>query len=321
MVLGIDVGKRKLAAAVLFNDKFRTKTIANDPEGFKTLWHWLERFESFPSYVCLEATGSYGEGIATFLHDKGLIVSIVNPARIKGFAQSEGLRTKTDKVDARLIANFCQSKREKLPVWQPDPVECRELRDMTRRLEALKNMRVQEQNRLDGKLSKVVAANLKDHIQYLDKQIAQLETQIKDHIDRHPGLRQQADLLQTIPGIAETTSAHLLAELDFKQFATARQVAAYAGLTPSERESGTSVKGRPRLSKIGSSRLRKLLYMPAMVAIRYNPILSEFANRLKRKGKTGKVIISAVMRKMIHIAYGVIKSGQPFAPDYQAHCS
>lgn len=321
MVLGIDVGKRKLAAAVLFNDKFRTKTITNDPEGFKTLWHWLERFESFPSHVCLEATGAYGEGIATFLHDKGLTVSIVNPVRIKGFAQSEGLRTKTDKVDARLIASFCQSKRDKLPAWQPDPVECRELRDMTRRLEALKNMRGQEQNRLDGKLSKVVAANLKDHIQYLDKQIAQLEAQIKDHIDRHPGLRQQADLLQTIPGIAETTSAHLLAELDFKQFATARQVAAYAGLTPSERESGTSVKGRPRLSKIGSSRLRKLLYMPAMAAVRYNPTLSEFANRLKLKGKAGKVIIAAVMRKMIHIAYGVIKSGQPFAPDHQAHCS
>lgn len=321
MVLGIDVSKRKLAVALLFNCKFRTKTVTNDQAGFDTLWSWLERFESLPEHVCLEATGAYGEDVATFLHGQGLVVSIVNPTRIKGFAQSEGLRTKTDKMDARLIASFCQSKQEKLQHWEPAPIEQRELRDLTRRMEALKNMRVQEENRLEGKFSDVVIANLKAHIQYLDKQIQQLEKMIKDHIDRHPGLRKQCDLLTTIPGIAETTSANLIAELCFDQFSTARQAAAYAGLTPSDRESGTSVKGRPRLSKIGSRRLRKALYMPAIAAIRYNPTLSEFSNKLERKGKAGKVIISAVMRKMIHIAFGVLKSGQPFDPEYQAHFS
>src|SRR5690606_18327702 len=140
-------------------------------------------------------------------------------------------RTKTDKVDARLIASFCQSKKEKLQLWTPAPVEHRELRDLTRRLEALKNMRVQEENRLEGKLSEIIAANLKEHIEYLDKQIRQLEKTIKDHIDRNPGLRQQCDLLMTIPGVAETTSANLISELCFDQFSTARQAAAYAGLT------------------------------------------------------------------------------------------
>ncbi len=321
MVLGIDVSKLKLSVAVLFSGKFRTKTVANNQAGFESLWDWLERFDALPEHVCLEATGPYGEAVATFLHDKGLVVSIVNPTRIKGYAQSEGLRTKTDQVDARLIANFCQSKKETLQLWRPAPVEYRELRDLTRRLEALKNMRVQEVNRLDGNLSDVVVANLTEHIQYLDSQIRQLLKTVKDHIDRHPGLRQQCDLLTTISGIAETTSANLLSELCFDQFSTARQAAAYAGLTPSDRESGTSVKGRPRLSKIGSRRLRKALYMPAIAAIRFNPILNEFAKRLERKGKAGKVIIAAVMRKLIHIAFGVLKSGRPFDPSYQPHFS
>lgn len=317
MVLGIDVSKLKLAVAVLFNGKFRTKTVTNDQAGFDTLRNWLERFESLPEHVCLEATGPYGEDVATFLYDQGLVVSIVNPTRIKGYAQSEGLRTKTDKVDARLIASFCQSKQEKLQHWKPAPIEHRELRDLTRRLESLKNMRSQEENRLEGNLSDVVVANLTEHIQYLNRQIQQLEKMIKNHIDRHPGLRHQCDLLITIPGIADTTSANLISELYFDQFSTARQAAAYAGLTPSERESGTSVKGRPRLSKIGNRRLRKALYMPALAAMRYNPTLSEFSNRLERKGKAAKVIISAVMRKIIHIAFGVLKSGRPFDPKYQ----
>lgn len=321
MVLGIDVSKRKLAVALLFNGKFRTKTVANDQAGFNTLWSWLERFDSLPELVCLEATGPYGEDVATFLYERGLVISIVNPTRIKGYAKSEGLRTKTDKVDSRLIASFGQSKKEKLPLWEPAPVEHRELRDLTRRLEALKNMRVQEENRLEGKLSDVVIANLKQHIQYLDKQIQQLEKMIKDHIDRHPGLRGQCDLLTSIPGIAETTSANLISELCFDQFSTARQAAAYAGLTPSDHESGTSVKGRPRLSKIGSRRLRKALYMPALTAMRYNPTLRDFSNRLEQKGKVGKVIVSAVMRKMIHIAFGVLKSGRPFDPNYQPNFS
>lgn len=321
MILGIDVGKQKLAVATLTNGKYKTKTITNNQAGFDTLWQWLQRFSSLPEHVCLEATGAYGEAVATFLHDQKLVVSIVNPARTKGFAQSEGLRTKTDKVDAKLIALFCKSKLDTLQHWHPAPFEQRELRDLTRRLEALKSMRIQESNRLDEKQSEVVVRNLTEHIQYLDKQIKELEQKIKNHIDRHPNLRLKTDLLSSIPGIADTTSASLLSELHFEQFSNARQAAAYAGLTPSDRESGTSVKGRPKISKIGSRRIRKMLYMPALASIRCNPILSEFASRLKQNGKKGKVIVAAVMRKLIHIAFGVLKSGQPFNPGYQTNFS
>lgn len=319
MVLGIDVSKKKLSCAVLKEDgKYKTKTVANAPAGFQDLLDWLQKnFDRLPEHVCLEATGSYGEGVATYLHDNGLTVSVVNPTRIKGFAQSEGLRTKTDKVDARLIADFCESKRSKLQAWKPAPKEQRVLRDLTRRLDALKQMRTQEENRLEGDLSDVVVKNLKKHISFLDKQIAELEKKISNHIDKHPGLRQQCDLLNSIPGVGETTSATLISELDFDQFSSARQVAAYTGLTPSDRQSGTSVKGRPRLSKIGSSRLRKALYMPAMAAMRYNPLISQFVSRLKDKGKAGKVIVAAVMRKLIHMAFGIIRSGRPFDPNFQ----
>lgn len=319
MVLGIDVSKKKLSCAVCKDDgKYKTKNLPNTPAGFESLLDWLQtNFDRLPDHVCLEATGSYGEGVATFLHDQGLTVSVVNPTRIKGFAQSEGLRTKTDKVDARLIADFCDSKRDKLQVWKPAPKEQRILRDLTRRLEALKQMRIQEQNRLEGNLSDVVVKNLKKHICFLDKQIAELEKKIGNHIDKHPGLRQQCDLLNSIPGVGETTSATLISELSFEQFSSARQVAAYTGLTPSDRQSGTSVKGRPRLSKIGSSRLRKALYMPAMSAMRCNPLISQFVSRLKDKGKAGKVIVAAVMRKLIHMAFGILKSGRPFDPSFQ----
>lgn len=318
MVLGIDVAKRKLAVAVLFNGKFKNKTINNDQAGFEVLWTWLARFDSLPELVCLEATGSYGEAVATFLFDKGLKVCVVNPSRTKGFAQSEGLRTKTDKVDARMIAQFGFSKKKTLNLWQPDPREIRELRDLTRRLEALKTMLYQEENRLEERLSDLVLDNLKKHIHYLNTQINELVDEIKNHIDRHPDLRNQRDLLKSIPGISDQTSALLLSELRFNHFASARQAAAYAGLTPMMKESGSSLNKRPRLSKIGNSRLRKCLYMPALSAMRHNPILAEFSARLKSRGKAGKAIVGAVMRKMIHIAYGVIRSQQPFDPNYSA---
>lgn len=316
MILGIDVAKRKLAVAVLLNGKYKNKTINNDQAGFEALWIWLGRFDALPELVCLEATGSYGEAVATFLFDKGLNVCVVNPSRTKGFAQSEGLRTKTDKVDARMIAQFGFSKKETLNLWQPDPREIRELRDLTRRLDALKTMLYQEENRLEERLYDLVLDNLKKHIGYLKTQINELIDEIKNHIDRHPDLRNQRDLLKSIPGISDQTSAYLLSELRFNHFSSARQAAAYAGLTPMMKESGSSLNMRPRLSKIGNSRLRKCLYMPALAAIRYNPILAEFAARLKTNGKTGKVIVGAVMRKMIHIAYGVIRSQKPFDPNY-----
>lgn len=307
--LGIDVSKRSLRLALLRRDgKYRDRTLENTPRGFGQLAQWLDKWSSEPVHVCLEATGPYGEAVAEYLHEAGYRVSVVNPARVKAFAQSEGLRTKTDKVDARLIARFCQALEPE--TWQPAPPKVRQLQALVRRLDALQQMRVQEEGRLEG-AHPTVAPEIRSHLDYLDKQIQHLQQQIHELIDDDPDLRQQARLLTSIPGIGEITCAWLLAEVRFERYDNARELAAYTGLTPRESQSGT-IKGKSRLCKHGNARLRKALYMPALAAIRWNPLVRSLAERMRKRGKLKMVIVAAAMRKLIHIAFGVLKHQTPF---------
>ena len=147
------------------------------------------------------------------------------------------------------------------------------------------------------------------------------EAAIRQHINSHPGLRRRRELLDPIPGIAETTAASLLAEItDITQYRSARQVAAYAGLVPRERQSGSSVRGRTRLSKIGNARLRKALYFPAITALRCSPFFQAWAEGLRQRGKCKMSVIGAAMRKLVHLAYGVLKTGRPFDPAWTKIC-
>ncbi len=202
----------------------------------------------------MEATGTYGDSLATYLHEQDHLVSVVNPAAIKAYAQSHLSRTKTDRVDAALIAGFCGEREA--PAWRPPAREVQELQALVRRLEALIEMRTAEENRLSSGISVgAVRESVEQMLAYLAEQIKRTEALIRDHIGNHPGLRRQRELLDSIPGIGETTAAALLAEVpDIKQYKSARQVAAFAGLVPRERQSGSSVKGRVRLSKIGNAR-------------------------------------------------------------------
>ncbi len=189
---------------------------------------------------------------------------------------------------------------------------------MVRHLDALQAMRQQERNRLS---SGVTAADvidcLQQHIAFLDQQIADLKQRVKQHINQHPQLKQQRELLISIPGLGDTTVAVLLAEIpDIQAFDRAPQLAAYAGLTPQHHRSGSSVRRPTHISKRGNARLRRALYFPAMVAMRHNPILRAFAQRLQAAGHAPMSIIVAVMRKLLHLAFGIIKSGQLFDPHY-----
>jgi transposase len=179
-------------------------------------------------------------------------------------------------------------------------------------------MRIQESNRRQAGLdSEAVLTNLADHLIYLDEQIKALEKKIKDLIGRYPDLKRQRDLLISIKGISHTTTAKLLAEIpDIDQFDSAAQLAAYVGVTPRRKSSGTSVRGKGHLSKMGNTHLRSALYMPAVTAMRWNPLVKPLVERLQKRGKLPKVILGAVMRKLIHLAYGVLKSGKPFDPNY-----
>lgn len=256
VILGIDVGKHQLHVALLRADrKPKLKAIANHADGHQALLSWLKQQECEGVHACLESTSTYGEAIAEALHAAGHQVSIVNPARIKGFAQSELSRTKADKADAALIARFCAAMHPKL--WQPLAAEVKQLQALVRRLDALKDIYRQESNRLETATAQV-AAFVEEHLEYLKADIKRTEQLIKDHVDGHPHLKQQRDLLKSIPGIGQTTANLILAELGSVQtFASAKQLAAYIGLSPQEHSSGSSVRGRTQLSRTGSGRLRR----------------------------------------------------------------
>ena len=315
--LGIDIAKLKFNACLINSrDKLKHKVFPNTSTGFEHLREWLSRQGVERVHACLEATGTYGEALALFLHQAGHTVSVINPAAIKAFAQSRLSRTKTDKVDAELIARFTQAQAP--PAWTPLPAEVRELQALVRRLESLVEMRVAEENRLSSGITvEAVQQSVQEHLAYLNEQIKHTEELIRRHINNHPGLKRQSQLLDSIPGIAGTTAALLLSEItDITQYRSARQVAAYAGLVPRERQSGSSVRGRTRLSKIGNARLRRALYFPAITALRCSPFFQAWAKGLQERGKSKMSVVCAVMRKLVHLAYGVLKSEMPFDPEW-----
>lgn len=316
--VGIDLAKRKFDVALLVGEKARHKSCPNSEAGFEELKGWLKRQGVEQAHVCMEATGELYAGLAESLTKAGHVVSVVNPARIKGFAQSMLSRTKTDKSDAALIARFCQAMR---PVpWVPPAPELKELQALVRRLDDLQEMCQMEKNRLEaGTSSPVVAKSLTGSIARLEKEIEETQALIDDHIDRHPGLKGQRKLLTSIPGIAERTASVILAEMgDLSRFDSARELAAYCGLTPKEHTSGSSVRGRTKMCKTGNARLRKAFYMPALSARRFNPTVREFCDRLQARGKAKMAIVGAAMRKLAHIAYGVLKHQRPYDPAYAA---
>ncbi|MFA6411207.1 MAG: IS110 family transposase [Syntrophales bacterium] len=314
VVLGIDIAKQKFDAALLVDGKTKHKTCKNSAEGFETLTLWLERQGVEKVHVCMEATGSYGEDLAVYLHEAGHMVSVVNPARIKGFAQSELIRTKTDKMDAALIARFCLAMKPR--EWIPPLPEIRSLKALVRRVDSLIDMRTQEKNRI-GTAHESVTFFIKDHIVYLDQEIAKIRRQIADLIGQNPHLKEKEELLNSIPSLGKATIPRLLAELDdLEKFNHVREIVAFIGLAPREKLSGSSIKGKPRLSKIGHARLRKALYMPALVSIQCNPVMIAFYKHLKDKGKNGKVIVCAIMRKLVHVIFGVLKSGKKYDPNF-----
>ena len=316
-VLGIDIAKWKFNVCLINPEgKLRHKVFSNTSTGFEQLHEWLSTQGVERVHACLEATGTYGEALALFLHQRSHTVSVINPAAVKAFAQSRLSRTKTDRVDAELIARFCLAQAP--PLWTPLPAEVRELQALVRRLESLQEMRVMEENRLSSGITvDSVRQSVEEHLTYLHDEIKRCEELIRAHINSNPTLKRGSELLDSIPGIAETTAALLLSELtDITQYRRARQVAAYAGLVPRERQSGTSLRGRTRLSKVGNARLRRALYFPAITALRCSSFFQAWAAGLLKRGKSKKSVICAVMRKLVHLAYGVLKNGKEFDPQW-----
>lgn len=319
--VGIDVSKDSLDVALQRSDgRVEQAQFANDRAGWRKLDHFLEKRQAQGGRVCLEATGSYGEAVTEFLHERGYRVSVVNPARIKAYAASRLQRNKTDKLDAALIADFCTSQAP--PEWTPPDPAWRELRALVRHLEDLEADQQRQRNRLhalehSAHRSPTVVAHLTAQLELLGQQIEQVKADLQDHIDQQPDLKRERDLLVTIKGIGALTAAKLLAEFRaLSDFDDVRQVVAFAGLNPRQRQSGSSVHGHSAISKTGQASIRAALYMPAVCAQRHNPLLRAYAERLAQRGVCKMAIVVAVMRKLLHLVYGVLKSGQPFDPHY-----
>ena len=317
-ILGIDISKRTFDVALSDGESScSTGHFDNTVDGFHSLRSWLSNREVESLHACMEATGRYGHALAAFLSAEGVAVSMVNPARIRAYGQSKLMRSKTDKMDAKLIADFCATQSPSL--WEPPSAYQSELQSLTRYLDDLKQSRNREINRLkSGIPSGAVRHAIQDHIDFLNQQIKQVDQEIQQLAQDNDEHRKQMELLVSIPCIGTITAARFLAEVpDVSAFPQAKQLAAYAGLCPKHHRSGTSVRKKPRLAKTGNPYLRTTFYIPAVSVMRgNNPLLQPLVDRLRQEGRSPMVIIGAVMRKLLHIAYGVLKTGKPFDPNY-----
>ncbi len=241
-ILGIDVSKAKLDIALRLPDgRFRSKVIPSSPEGFEELAGWLAAQGAEHVHACMEATGIYWEAAAAFLVEQGHAVSVVNPAQ------------------------FCAERKP--PLWEMPPPELTELRALVARRDALEGMRTQERNRLHVARAQV-RAGIEAHLAFLDKAVKDIDAEIRRNIDSDTALKGQSGLLDSVPGLGVKTIPVLLSFFGGPpRFKNARQAAAYAGIDPRQHESGSSVRSKPRLSKMGHSFLRKAFYMPAMAAV------------------------------------------------------
>lgn len=322
--LGIDVAKAKLDCVLLNaeNQKRKRKTVENSKEGLaallKTLQGWGLEVASL--HVVMEPTASYHELAALTLVEAGCIVSLVNPAHLRRYAQALGVRSKTDAADSALLARYGAAQN---PVaWQPPSAAARALKALLTRRDAVAEDLQRERNRCEKmaqtEVPDSVRQSLGEVMGFLERQLETLQREIARHIDDDPDLRDKRELLLSIPGVGDRVAQHMTALLTSHRFKTAEQLAAYLGLVPVEWQSGSSIKGRPHMSKAGPAHLRKLLYLPAIVAAQHNPHVRALYLRLLERGKTKMAAIGAAMRKLAHLCFGVVSSRLPYNPSVTA---
>lgn len=317
--IGIDVSKEKLNAALLLAPAFlkkKAKVVSNNPEGFDRLIDWVNRQvkDQKPFRFIMEATGSYHEALALFLFEQGFEVHVINPALIKRFGESMAARTKTDEKDSSIIAHY--GAKMNLKAWVPPSPQYRALEQLLRRLDQLDKMIRQEKNRTEalgsGPADQDVLDSIEKTLSYFENEYKDIFKKIQNHLDQHPDLKEEVKLLTSIPGIGERTALRMVTALEGgHRFSSARQFAAYLGLTPRQNQSGT-IKGKTSMSKMGPSTLRRALYMPSVVACQYNPDIHVLYERLLKAGKTKMSALGAAMRKMAHLAFGVLKHRQAY---------
>lgn len=310
--VGIDVAKDKFDIAYSVNSQYRHKCFSNNNKGRQEFVKWLGKNTQSP-WICMEATGHYSELIADHLVENHIRVSIVNPLQIKSFARMKLSRNKNDIVDAQIITEYCEKMQPRTFVSRSSLQK--ELKDLVKLLDTLKEQLVQFKNQLHSTQGNLAKKSIQKIIKELEKKIKAVEKQMADLVKKDEGLNKKMTLVTSVKGIGEITAYKILARIpDIHAFSNAKQFAAYMGLSPRQHQSG-KFNGRTTISRIGDSSLRKAIYMAALVAKRYNKSLQPFVKRLELKGKPPKAIICAVMRKLAHLIFGILKNNRPFDPN------
>jgi len=321
-IIGIDVSKAKLDTLWIRDleaMKVKSKAQPNTPKGHQALVDWaiMQTGDDIGElHFVMEATGVYHESLAYMLHEAGARVSVINPARIKEYGKSLGVQSKNDKKDSVVIARFGMTQSPAL--WEPEPLEIRQLKALIARCDAVKQDIQREVNRLEKAVVSDASADVRESIETVHAQLEaekeRLESLIDDHLDNHPDLKNDRELLESIPGVGPVMARQMVAVIRSRSFVRASQCAAFLGLVPIENQSGTSVYSPPRLSKRGDARVRGKLYMAAIVATRHNPDIRHQYERLLKNGKAKMSAIGAAMRKLVQICFGVLKHQRPYQP-------
>lgn len=306
LFVGIDVAKAQLDIAL--RPTGERWEVTNDEAGIATLVAHLQAM--VPTLIVLEATGGYQRAVVAALAAGGLPVVVVNPRQTRDFAKATGQLAKTDRLDARALAHFADAVR---PAPRPLPdAQTEELRALLARRRQLIAMRTAEQNRLSGG-SQRLRADIQAHITWLDTRLASLDEDLDTTLRASPIWREREALLRSVPGIGPVCTRTLLLDLPELGTLSRQRIAALVGVAPFHRDSGT-LRGT-RTVWGGRTHVRATLYMSTLVAVRYNPVLKGFYERLRASGKAAKVALTACMRKLLTILTAMVKHQTPWQPE------
>ena len=315
---GIDVSKKKLDVMLLAQEKFHYKVVDNSNDGVIFLQEWIKSKLEKDAFVhfCMEATNVYHELLAfSLLENKNFKVSVVNPRIVKSFAKSL-VKTKNDKTDAKILAEFCKERNPR--PFSPQSKERRELRDLSRLMDNLVELRIMQKVRLQTFNTEAAARVVKATLNSIDNTIAETEEEIKYYYNTYPELHKEYELLNSIPSFGKRVSNVLISEIYKDEYGmyNSKRLTAFFGLEIREMESGSSVWSKPRITKFGNPRVRNMLYMAALVAIRHNAKMSDFYLRLVNKGKPKKLALIAVARKLLVVACAILNSQKPYEENH-----
>lgn len=317
-IVGIDVSKKSLDIHVIHpsgkTSEFKTGNQKKDHEAI------MERVRKLaggnPIHWCMEETAAYHWCLAIRLLQAGEFVSVENPRPIRHHGISNKAVQKTDRADARVIASFAKEKNP--PMWALADPKRQALAFLDRRLDDLNKLSNQESNRLEHPgLPELVVSGILASLKEFERQIKEVEAEMERIVKQDAELSEQVALLQTIPGIGKRCALGFVAQIgDPGRYAEAQDVAAYAGLNPRLKKSGSSVNARSRVSKAGNAHLRKRLYMATVSASKHNPIIRPFYEKLASRMPSKKAALIACERKLIMIMWGILKNKTPFDPDW-----